>query len=137
MVSNARYATLFMLLSPETIYKTRSNVQNTRSSLAISNSLGDVNSDSLQVSRQTIANSSSLNSSAVENNSPSLPLVGLLDVWVSIVLGEQVDADRWQAVDVDGVVGVDDVGWLGADGRGGCLAGAELDGGSGGCDTLA
>jgi len=78
--------------------------------------LGDVDSDSLKVGGKTVSNTRSLNSSAVQNQTPTLPLVGLSNVGLSIVRVELRDADRWEAVDIDCSVGIDDVGWLGADG---------------------
>jgi len=40
---------------------------------------------------------------------------------------ERRDADSWETGDIDGSVGVDDVGWLGADLCGCSLAGREVD----------
>ena len=78
--------------------------------------LGDVDSDSLKVGGKTVSNTRSLNSSAVQNQTPTLPLVDLSNVGLSIVCFELRDADRWETIDVDCSVGVDDVSWLRADG---------------------
>ena len=78
--------------------------------------LGDVDSDSLKVCSETVSNTGSLDSSAVQNETPPLPLVDLSNVGLSIVCFELRDADRWETIDVDCSVGVDDVSWLRADG---------------------
>jgi hypothetical protein len=98
--------------------------------------LRDIDSNSFQVSSQCITNTTCLyyglvtysspdaspslektylDSSAVKNNSPSLPLVRLSNVWLRIVVVQLRDADSWEPVNVDGSVGVDDVSWLGTD----------------------
>lgn len=109
--------------------------------------LGDVDSDGLEVGSQAVSNATSLfillvpclkvmlwremetylNSSAVQDKTPTLPLVDLSNVGLSIVRRELRDAHGWETVDVDCSVGVDNVGWLGADGCSCLLAGAELD----------
>jgi hypothetical protein len=98
--------------------------------------LGDVDSNRLEVSSQCIANTTCLyhglvahsssgaspsskktylDSSAVKNKSPSLPLVRLSNVWLRIMVVHLRDADSWEPVNIHSSVSVDDVSWLGND----------------------
>jgi hypothetical protein len=98
--------------------------------------LRDIDSNSFQVSSQCIADTTCLyhglvtysspdaspslekiylNSSAVKNNSPSLPLVRLSNVWLRIMVVHLRDADSWKPVNVNGSIGVHNVSWLGTD----------------------
>lgn len=86
----------------------------------------DLDSNGLEVGSHFVANTSSADSSAVDNSDLTLPLVVLSNVWELVVGVDLGDADGWQAVDLDLAVGQDAVGWLGADGLDCGLASGEF-----------
>jgi hypothetical protein len=71
--------------------------------------------------------STNLDSSAVQNNSPSLPLVGLSNAFLCIVCIQLRDTHSWKTVDIDSSVGIDDVCWLGNDTCCSLLASREFE----------